>query len=531
MGANDRGWRRMPARNVRLGAAAISIATQQSRSDRVPPSMQGARKRPWRRSLAFSATVVTLLAMTAGPDAAMANGAHITEFRLPMVPSHVGDLVAGPDGDMWFTAMYVHDFVPPSEGKLVREIDRISADGRIGAVVSPRAASALTPGPENSVWLVDAGNIDKLTADGRVTEFSLQTHFPTRDTFPTAIAEGPDGNIWFTGLHYLGNAGGPPESVEVIGRMTPTGQASEFPLAGKELGLTALAAGPDGNVWFTESNANKIGRVTPSGQITEFAIPTDEARPSGIVTGPDGNVWFTEQRLNSPAAIGRIDPSGQIAEFPLSGDAAYPEQIVAGVDGRLWFTNGVGAVGMIAPNGHSTRIALPRRSQVRAIAAGSEGDIWYAADGDPPCEGGGGTCMMQIPKEPGVIGRIEPAPLSAEIAGYRATLRGRWARLKLACAGGNADELCRGTLRLTVKARGRRGRRAARTLLLAQRRYALATDTSRVFGLRLRPRGLPSRHHARLGAQATVTTAGGQTSSRRVVLVGSTPSRRHSHRR
>src|SRR5262249_31906011 len=63
-----------------------------------------------------------------------------------------------------------------------------------------------------------------------------------------------------------------------------------------------LAKGPDGNMWFTEPNANAIGRITPNGQITEYPAP---ASPSGIVAGPDDNVWFTE-----PAA-------GKVARFIL----------------------------------------------------------------------------------------------------------------------------------------------------------------------------------------------------------------------
>lgn len=483
----------------------------------------------------MSGAVVALLAITAFPHAAMADAAHITEFRLPTVPSYARDLVAGPDDDMWFVARYVHDFVPPREGELVQEIDRISPDGQISAVASPQAASALTRGPENGGWFVNGGHLGRLTADGHVTEFSLETHFPTTNTFPKAIADGPDGNVWFTGLHYLGNEGGPPESVEVIGRMTPTGQVSEFPLSGKELGLTAITAGPDGNMWFTESNASKIGRITPSGVITLFEIPTSEAHPSDIVTGSDGNLWFTEPRLDPPAAIGRLDPSGRIDEFPLSGDAAYPGQIVSGPDGRLWFTNGVGAVGAMAPNGHSTRIVLPRSTYVQAISAGPEGDVWYTADGDPPCLGGGYSCMMQIPKEPGIVGRIEPAPLSVAVVGSRAVLRGRRAKLKLACSGGSVGDLCHGVLRLTARIGARLGghgqRGLARAILLAKRRYALPTDRSRTIGLGLRhKRLLPSLGHPRLGVEARLTTARGETVTRRLVLVSRTERRRRTHR-
>src|SRR5262249_27588018 len=39
---------------------------------------------------------------------------------------------------------------------------------------------------------------------------------------------------------------------------------TEFPLSTPVDGFTA---GPDGNLWFTETWANKVGRMTPSGQL------------------------------------------------------------------------------------------------------------------------------------------------------------------------------------------------------------------------------------------------------------------------
>ena len=32
--------------------------------------------------------------------------------------------------------------------------------------------------------------------------------------------------------------------------------------------LSAIAAGPDGNLWFTNQNNNSIGRITPAGVVT-----------------------------------------------------------------------------------------------------------------------------------------------------------------------------------------------------------------------------------------------------------------------
>jgi virginiamycin B lyase len=88
--------------------------------------------------------------------------------------------------------------------------------------------------------------------------------------------------------------------------MTTAGAVSEFPIptpnsAGGS--RAAMAAGPDGNVWFTEYGANQIGRVTPSGSISEFSLPTPDSAPYGIVAGPDGKMWFVESGTNRLASI------------------------------------------------------------------------------------------------------------------------------------------------------------------------------------------------------------------------------------
>src|SRR5260221_7018676 len=71
-----------------------------------------------------------------------------------------------------------------------------------------------------------------------------------------------------------------------------------------------------------------------AGVIREFSVPTPNSYPDGITAGPDGNVWFTE---TSGHSIGRITRSGDIREFPLAPNV-YPFHITAGSDGNLWFT-------------------------------------------------------------------------------------------------------------------------------------------------------------------------------------------------
>ena len=138
------------------------------------------------------------------------------------------------------------------------------------------------------------------------------------------ITAGPDGNLWFT-----------ESTANQIGRITTAGVVTEFPIPTAGSGPVGIAAGPDGNLWFTEANSSRIGRMTTWGIITEFTTPTLASGPVGIATGPDGNLWFTEGNADQ---IGRITTAGVITEFPVPRAGSGPSGIAAGPDGDLWFT-------------------------------------------------------------------------------------------------------------------------------------------------------------------------------------------------
>src|SRR5438094_6547328 len=76
-----------------------------------------------------------------------------------------------------------------------------------------------------------------------------------------------------------------------------------FPFGCQDGPLYDITAGPDGNLWFTDGGVSQIGRVTPSGSFTEYPVPTSDSGPARITTGPDGNLWFTEECGNN---IGRV---------------------------------------------------------------------------------------------------------------------------------------------------------------------------------------------------------------------------------
>ena len=136
------------------------------------------------------------------------------------------------------------------------------------------------------------------------------------------------------GLRALASGAGAPWCRHGRG-LLPATSVVEFPLEHPDSRPYEIVTGPDGNLWFTESDRGSIGRITPTGTITEFDLPYSGSGPYGITLGADGNLWFTERFQN---LIGKITPSGTITEYYLPTENAQPWDITAMPDGTFWFT-------------------------------------------------------------------------------------------------------------------------------------------------------------------------------------------------
>jgi virginiamycin B lyase len=153
------------------------------------------------------------------------------------------------------------------------------------------------------MWFTDAGNnsIGRITTSGVVTEF----HHASID--PAGIAAGPDGALWFV------NPG--QACCHSIGRITTTGAFTLYsdPSLGPTGGHGQITTGPDGALWYTTNSAPLIGRITTGGAITHYS---DNAT-YGIAAGPDGNVWATES--NTTPGITMITTAKSVTVTPSQG--------------------------------------------------------------------------------------------------------------------------------------------------------------------------------------------------------------------
>jgi virginiamycin B lyase len=308
----------------------------------------------------------------------------VTVYQLP-AGSRPHVLTAGVDGAVWFSM---------AGGRCLQgsgnKIGRIAFDGRITEYPLPTADSypgAIAVGPDRALWFGErsANRIGRMTLDGRVMEYAVPTAVTVtlpdgfargvecsrQSSYPAegGIASGPDGALWFT--EGQGNQ---------IGRIGLDGQVSEYPLPAANSNPIGIDLGADRALWFIERMANRVGRITTDGDIAEYAIPTPDSFPNAIVAGPDGNLWFTELKGDN---IGRITLDGEITEYRTPG--LGPVGLAVGPDGALWSAGFTGnEVVRITTDGTITdryAVAIPEGTPglCCGVAVTSDGSVWFTA--------------------------------------------------------------------------------------------------------------------------------------------------------
>jgi virginiamycin B lyase len=76
--------------------------------------------------------------------------------------------------------------------------------------------------------------------------------------------------------------------------MLPGGRFRRVQADSQQAGLTGVTVDAQGNVWATESVANRIVKLGTNGRLTHYDVPTPNSRPGVITVGPDGALWFCE---------------------------------------------------------------------------------------------------------------------------------------------------------------------------------------------------------------------------------------------
>jgi streptogramin lyase len=199
-------------------------------------------------------------------------------------PSDTQTITEGPDGNVWFTEPFSHKI-----GKIVTATIPGANTGTITEYSAGLSGpDGITTDANGKIWFTDPGNnaIGTITANGVVTEHVI----PLSGAWPSSITAGSNGNLWFT--EPAGAFGNSVNSA--IGEMTPSGSFSQFSLScctNSNISPTSeIVNGPDNTLWVSMTDGS-IQNISANGVFNNSYTPPGGA--NGLAAGTDGNLWFT----------------------------------------------------------------------------------------------------------------------------------------------------------------------------------------------------------------------------------------------
>jgi virginiamycin B lyase len=316
----------------------------------------------------------------------------VSEFGAQLPKNEeAGEIVAAPDGNLWFTLNSALRLTP--RRPLPPEIGRITPSGQVTTYPLPLGPKDgigdLVAGPNGYLWFLGAGSLWQISPLGTIARLPIDLGQNNAIT----LEAGTEGNLWFARKPVSGPGSG------VIGRLTPGGELSEFGATIPNFAPTMLIAAPDGSLlFFYGTTGPGVGRISPSGEFTPAAavLVAPGKILGGAAIGADGNLWYSVQVGFTASAIGRVTASGQATEFNdcLRYSQPYfgPAELVLGADGNLWFTSlesrslpGISdppSIGRVTPSGEITQIFAGVNFEATSIVAGPDGAIWFSGGRD-----------------------------------------------------------------------------------------------------------------------------------------------------
>ena len=203
-----------------------------------------------------------------------------------------------------------------------------------------------------------------------------QYKVPTANSQPRSIASGSDGNMWFT------------ESSEflpaAIGRITPAGAVTEFPVNCNFCILSDIVQGPAGVLYFTSNNA-ELGRITTAGVVQAAVTMPNSSALAGNLASHGNDIWITD--FNNNVVWRYVISTGVFTQYLPPTSGSVPFDVAVDSAGIVWFTEfGNNAIGRLNP-ATGTITEIPTTSPPRGIAVATDGQIWFTSRFAPQAVG------------------------------------------------------------------------------------------------------------------------------------------------
>ncbi len=162
--------------------------------------------------------------------------------------SHPEGLTTGPDGKIWFA----DESIACSTCSIINKIGSMTTSGQVTEYDVPnnQGVTSIVAGADKNLWFTLGGQIGRATVNGVITRFDL----PAGHGGTSGAAVGPGDTVWFTDsigfLYEIHPCAKDPSQITAF-NVNPGGGVNPL----------GIAEGPDGNMWFTSPGTGQIGRL------------------------------------------------------------------------------------------------------------------------------------------------------------------------------------------------------------------------------------------------------------------------------
>lgn len=219
-------------------------------------------------------------------------------------------ITTGPDGNLWFAGADGIGRITPHG--VVTEFSK-----GITPEISPFGPFGITVGPDHNLWFTenDSGKIGRITPRGVVSEFQIApNNGPGFQSFGLqGIATGPDGNLWVTDVAndsiYRVNPSECSAKSHGCNGTTDIG-LSNTPGLSSSFEPQSITAGSNKELWIANGEG-ELAEMTTSGQVTVLQGTGGDGgndSPQAIAQGPDGTLWYTETHAGEIGEVSFCSP-------------------------------------------------------------------------------------------------------------------------------------------------------------------------------------------------------------------------------
>ncbi|HEY4097590.1 MAG TPA: hypothetical protein VGM33_18850 [Baekduia sp.] len=466
--------------------------------------------------------------------AAPARAANVALHDIPTAGSKPTQLIAGPDGRLWFTETGVEHQIgrfDPGSGQFaplnLPNIDEATSDD--GTVRLARST-------DGYVWVLDNGGQElyRVGGDGSLAHAlpyggqgldGLSTYDDALD-MPDEIVPAAGGGVWtLFPFHNPDLPGNDYNGATVIGNdghaTLVTSQPYEDPHPG------ALA--PDGSLWIADYAY--VTRVGTDGTVQRFPTGLDARYDvSSATIAPDGSLWFSAYQSGSlftsahDGVLGHV-AGGQVQLIALNG-AAVPDSLRIGPDGALWWSEllptaspgeAQGAIGRLDRATGAVQEGTLGNYKPAGIAFADNGSLWFvdtdanvvgqvAVDGAlfpapaPPAPPAPGPAPIPPPPH---AAPLAPAPTLSVVRRHLRTLAAKHA-LTVRCTL-HAAGTC--TVRLSLSAKSARALKLGKKALTLSSAHGTLKKSGHVtLKIKLSKKVVSALRHARHSVALTLRT-------------------------